>query len=390
MNGWSNGVATFVLGALIASAISTQVRADTVYSVTEVAAGGATAIDLNNRSQVLVQGPAGAALYTGSSALSLPGRVSALNDLGQVVGTISDSRWVTGYVYDGTSVFELGAFGGTFYRDTLSAAIDINNAGQITGWARGQQFDPFVYDHGTWTDLGNLNGPDGAGIAINDRGEVVGEADDFPSTYHAFHYADGVLTDLGTLGGERSAANDINNRGQIVGTSDSASGEKRAFLYENGAMADLGTLGGTASAAYAINVRGDIVGSAGTAGGATHAFLYTGGVMRDLNDLIAPDSGWTILSAAAINDRGQIAATGIYRGATGTSALVLTAPAAPLPNAALTGLALLGGLAGARGAIRLRQSAGGKSCGRRVVAQAVARVAATRLSTPSTFAARCQ
>ena len=41
-----------------------------------------------------------------------------------------------------------------------------------------------------------------------------------------------------------------------------------------------------------------------------HGFLYQDGTMLDLNNLIPPDTGWTIDDAYAINDNGWIAATG--------------------------------------------------------------------------------
>lgn len=40
--------------------------------------------------------------------------------------------------------------------------------------------------------------------------------------------------------------------------------------------------------------------------GYTHAMLYSNGAMEDLNDLIAAGSGWTLVTAFAINDNGWI------------------------------------------------------------------------------------
>jgi probable HAF family extracellular repeat protein len=50
---------------------------------------------------------------------------------------------------------------------------------------------------------------------------------------------------------------------------------------------------------------------------ARHAFLYSGsGPMQDLNDLISPDSGWTLCEAGGINDSGQIVGYGEIGGNT--------------------------------------------------------------------------
>jgi probable HAF family extracellular repeat protein len=78
-------------------------------------------------------------------------------------------------------------------------------------------------------------------------------------------------------------------------------------------MHDLGTLDGFSTSALGINNLGQIVGEAliPTSNTAAHAFLYSRGKMQDLNNLLAPDSGWTLASANGINDRGQIVGYGI-------------------------------------------------------------------------------
>jgi probable HAF family extracellular repeat protein len=128
------------------------------------------------------------------------------------------------------------------------------------------------------TNLGTLpGGTYSAAIGINNNGQIVGEADTASGQTHAFSRSGTVMTDLGALPGEStSSANAINNNGQIVGISAvTASGPFRAFLYSGGKMTNLGTLpGGTTSQAKGINDRGQIVGNANTASGQTHAFLY--------------------------------------------------------------------------------------------------------------------
>jgi probable HAF family extracellular repeat protein len=63
-----------------------------------------------------------------------------------------------------------------------------------------------------------------------------------------------VAIDLGTLGADASAAVAVNNRGQVVGDIQFFSAEPtgRAFSWtREGGMVDLGTLGGDSSAAVA-------------------------------------------------------------------------------------------------------------------------------------------
>ena len=66
----------------------------------------------------------------------------------------------------------------------------------------------------------------------------------------------------------------------------------------------------------AVNDRDDVVGDIGPdrndTGLSVSAFLYTRGRAYDLNSLLPPTSGWTIVSAIAINDSGEIIGQGRY------------------------------------------------------------------------------
>jgi probable HAF family extracellular repeat protein len=78
---------------------------------------------------------------------------------------------------------------------------------------------------------------------------------------------------------------------------------------------DLGSLGGTAMRASSINAAGQAVGSGQNASQAQRAFEYSDGVLRD----ITPDFAGNA-TAAAINDRGQIAGA-VYSGYQAAAAL---------------------------------------------------------------------
>ncbi len=69
----------------------------------------------------------------------------------------------------------------------------------------------FLYTNGTMTNIGDFI-PSG----INGGGQVAGLtfAGGGP---HAYVYSDGALQDLGALGGSFSRANAINDSGQVVG-----------------------------------------------------------------------------------------------------------------------------------------------------------------------------
>ena len=225
------------------------------------------------------------------------------------------------------TVTDLGTLGGTW-----SQANGINASGQVVGQAAGTPGDgyhAFLYSGSTMTDLGTLGGTDSYATGINASGQVVGYAYTPGNvSRHAFLYSGSTMTGLGTLGGTCSWAYGINASGQVVGGANTPGDASwHAFLYSGSTMTDLGTLGGTDSYATGINASGQVVGDAFTPGDAPsyHPFVYYDGTMKDLNSLLTPAStGYTVSSANAINNRGQIAATAITP--TGQSHAVLLTP----------------------------------------------------------------
>jgi len=121
----------------------------------------------------------------------------------------------------------------------------------------------------------------------------------------------------------------INNSGEIVGMSFSnSSSDNFPTLFSGTGNVNLGTLGGSNNVAYGINNSGVIVGSSRTSGNQERGFVWRNGILTDLNTLIPANSGIVIRSANAINDSGQIAATGTVNG--NTRALRLDPGSAPL------------------------------------------------------------
>jgi probable HAF family extracellular repeat protein len=75
--------------------------------------------------------------------------------------------------------------------------------------------------------------------------------------------------------------------------------------------------GQPSSEARGINRSGQVVGFTSSGQNTNYrAFLYSDGIMKDLNDLIQPNSGWSIWFALKINDRGEITGYGSNNGAT--------------------------------------------------------------------------
>jgi uncharacterized membrane protein len=86
-----------------------------------------------------------------------------------------------------------------------------------------------------------------------------------------------------------------------------------AFLWKKGKMIDLGVAPGQpCSTAIDINSQGQVIIDTGVCGvGGGPGMLWENGNLYDLNSLIPPNSGIAVGDPNFINDRGEIAATGL-------------------------------------------------------------------------------
>jgi probable HAF family extracellular repeat protein len=264
---------------------------------------GSVAYSVNNRGQIVgfalntVPDPYGSFLMGCSTISCFP-----------TAQQMHAALWQNGRMQD------LGTLGGN---DAVAGII--NEAGQVAGTSFTNTIpnqttgipsqDPFFWERGRMTDIGNLGGTFAYTNYMNESGQVVGLSTlTGDAVSHPFSWQRGQLTDIGTFGGGYGEAYSVNNAGEVVGAANLAGDQAHhAFLWRRGVLTDLGTLGGLNSRGWAINSSGVVVGASIVAGGDTHAFLWErGSGMVDLNTLISPVAGLYLENALYINDRGQI------------------------------------------------------------------------------------
>jgi probable HAF family extracellular repeat protein len=243
-------------------------------------------------------------------------------------GATGTGKTCLGFVWKHGVMSPLPTFGGN---NGYAAAV--NDNGRIVGWAETTVHDPtcvapqvLQFRAAVWIPKRNrmrqlrpLPGDStSAATAINDRGHVDGISGDCDiavgrfSARHAIRWRHGVPSELPNLGGiSWHTPTAINNRGDIVGFSNPPGDPAGEFIAHavlwprHGGIEDLGTLpGDQTSQALGINSRGRIVGL--SAGAITRAVLWHDGVAVDLNTLVGPEFTDRLVTAAHINERGQI------------------------------------------------------------------------------------
>jgi probable HAF family extracellular repeat protein len=204
-------------------------------------------------------------------------------------------------------------------------AQGLNDKGQITGHASlpGGGYHAFLYDAGDVTDLGTLKGGSVSwGSDLNDAGQVCGWAETANHAgTRAFLWTNGVMKDLGSIGGDSSIGCAVNKSGQVAGWSTSNGSGLRAFRWTNGVMQDLGTIDGNNSVGLDLNDAGDVVGQVGA-----QAFIYSGGSMTALKPFNV---------ANAIDNAGELVGDGeaFFRDSIGTVTLAPGADGDVTPSA---------------------------------------------------------
>lgn len=269
--------------------------------------------------------------------------------------SLADGNWHA-VLYQGRFKRDLGTLGGL----NSSAFGSPNSFGQVVGEAETSRSDPkgedfcgfyasgaplsgktcqgFLWQDGRMIPLSTLGGNNGAASAINNHGEVAGNAEtatpDFTcptydpteGQYQVFEdkpvvWQNGRIEELPTYGGDPDGfATAINDYGQAAGASGICStfnvinglylSPVHALFWDHGKVINLGSLGGNfGNQAHNMNNRGQVVGASDLAGDAVfHGFVWSQNTgMRD----IPPIEGDTYSVALAINDAGEVGGVSI-------------------------------------------------------------------------------
>jgi len=311
----------------------------------------------------------------GSSAQAQPPKSQryAVVDLGTLGGTYSQSFYVSSkgvvsgeaslpdgnwhaILWQGPFKRDLGTLGGL----NSSAFGSPNAGGQVVGAAESSYSDPnsedfcgfyasgapwsgttclgFLWQDVAMTPLSTLGGYNGAASAINNQGEVAGNAETPTSDSSCPPYnpalgqyqvlqdkpvvwRNGHTEELPTYSGDPDGfAIAINDHGQVAGASGVCStfnvinglylSPVHALLWDHGKVINLGSLGGNfGNQAHNMNNRGQVVGSSDLAGDSVfHGFVWSQSAgMQD----IPPVQGDTYSVALAINDPGVVTGVSI-------------------------------------------------------------------------------
>ncbi len=262
------------------------------------------------------------------------GTANALNNNGDAIGKVYDQDFGIGnasiVLWTG-GVPEIRGVASVFGTHTHQFAI--NDAGQYTYY---NDRSSFFFNGVTDVAIPPLDGTVTKGFGLTAAGQVVGISSvDGPTRAVEWNEIDGLSRIDGRTGDTSFlfVATEMNESGGVVGRGYNDNDDMfidHAFVLEpDGTLLDIDAINADQSFAWDINESGVVVGNYKNPFELL-AFVYDqDNGTRVLNDLVDPALGLDILRAQAVNDRGQILASGIVSGDFGRRGFLLTPVPAP-------------------------------------------------------------
>ena len=182
--------------------------------------------------------------------------------------------------------------------------VAINDRGDMVGqsWSDSQGESVWLWKHDAQP---TALLPNARAVDMNSDGAIVGYAwQPYVRTY-AFVYdtSTSEMTDLTTNGEAWSEARAINDRGQVAVNANFGDYGRSFIWTQSGVVTTVDGLGGRGTEVQAINELGYVAGAADTPNGESHAFVWSeDSGATDLGTL-----GGSYSYAAAINDLGEVA-----------------------------------------------------------------------------------
>jgi len=193
---------------------------------------------------------------------------------------------------------------------TFASASAVNDKGEIVGEAIKKDVSTAFLrlSDASVVFLPGLPGlAAGRAYAINDADTIAGTVFNDDGATKGCIWVNRKPIALPALGGTNSEARNLNSKGDVVGDADVSGGKSHACLWRGGKAIDLGTLpGDDTSRALYVNDNDEVVGVSGF----KTAFLWKDGQMYKLQDIMDPKPDWTPAQATVINNKGQIAGWG--------------------------------------------------------------------------------